>query len=100
MRASQEVGRRSIAHSRPVSVDPTPTIIMMVEHSTSSQNATAGFGIIADGPKTTITLTGSTVMGNIDGIGASNGGQLVSFQDNKVILNSTNGAPTSVASPE
>jgi hypothetical protein len=39
-------------------------------------------------------------MGNINGIGASNGGQLISFQDNKVILNSTNGSPTSVASPE
>jgi hypothetical protein len=77
-----------------------PAIIMMVERSTSSQNATAGFGVIADGPKTTIALTGSTVMGNINGIGASNGGQLVSFQDNKIILNSTNGTPTSVASPE
>jgi hypothetical protein len=77
-----------------------PAVIMTVEHSTSSQNATAGFGVIADGPKTAIVLTGSTVMGNINGIGASNGGQLVSFQDNKVILNSTNGTPTSVALPE
>jgi hypothetical protein len=77
-----------------------PAIIMMVERTTSSQNATAGFGVIADGPKSTITLTGSTVMGNINGVGASNGGQLISFQDNKVILNSTNGTPTSIASPE
>jgi hypothetical protein len=77
-----------------------PAIIMMVERSTSSQNATAGFGVISDGPKSTIVLKGSTVMGNINGIGASNGGQLVSFQDNTVILNSTNGTPTSVASPE
>jgi hypothetical protein len=77
-----------------------PAIIMMVERSTSSQNATAGFGVISDGPKSTITLTGSTVMGNINGIGASNGGSLISFQDNKVILNSINGIPTSVASPE
>jgi hypothetical protein len=66
---------------------------MMVERSTSSQNATAGLGIIADGPKTTIALTGSTVMGNINGIGASNGGQLVSYQDNQVILSSNNGTP-------
>ncbi|MBV9704239.1 MAG: hypothetical protein JO163_16030 [Methylobacteriaceae bacterium] len=77
-----------------------PAIIMMVERSTSSQNATAGFGIIADGPKTTIALTGSAVMGNINGIGASNGGRLISLQDNKVILNSVNGNPTSVASSE
>ncbi|MBV8566282.1 MAG: hypothetical protein JO273_12590, partial [Methylobacteriaceae bacterium] len=59
-----------------------------------------GFGVISDGPNSTITLTGSTVMGNINGVGASNGGHLISFQDNKVILNSVNGAPTSVASPE
>jgi hypothetical protein len=75
-----------------------PSIIMMVEDSTSSQNATAGFGIIADGPRTTIALTNSTVMGNINGIGASNGGQLVSYQDNKIDLNSTDGSPTSVIS--
>jgi hypothetical protein len=73
-----------------------PAIIMMIEHSTSSQNATAGFGIIADGPKTTIALSGSTVMGNINGIGASNGGQLISYSDNKVNLNSADGSPTSV----
>jgi hypothetical protein len=77
-----------------------PSIIMMVEHSTSSQNATAGFGVIADGPKTTIMLTSSTVMGNINGIGTSNGGQLVSYQNNNVTLNSVDGSPTSVISPK
>jgi hypothetical protein len=77
-----------------------PAIIMMVESSTSSQNATAGFGVIADGPKTTITLSGSTMMGNVNGIGASNGGQLVSYQNNNITLNSTDGNPTSVISPK
>jgi hypothetical protein len=77
-----------------------PSIVMMIERSTSSQNATAGFGVIADGPKTTITLSGSTVMGNINGIGASNGGSLVSYQNNNVTLNSVDGSPTSVISPK
>jgi hypothetical protein len=77
-----------------------PAIIMMVEHSTSSQNATAGFGVISDGPTSTITLTSSTVMGNINGIGASNGGSLVSYQNNNVTLNSVDGTPTSVISPK
>jgi hypothetical protein len=76
----------------------SPSIIMMVKHSTSSQNATAGFGIIADGPNTTITLSNSAVMGNINGVGASNGGALVSYSDNKVALNSADGSPTSVIS--
>jgi hypothetical protein len=77
-----------------------PAVIMVVERSISSQNATRGFGVIADGPKTTIALTGSTVMGNINGIGVSNGGQLISLNNNTVLLNSTNGTPTSVASSE
>ena len=77
-----------------------PAIIMMVERSNSSQNATAGFGVIADGPKTRIELTGSTVMGNMNGIGASNGGALVSYQNNNVSLNSVDGSPTAVISPK
>jgi hypothetical protein len=77
-----------------------PAIIMMVEHTTASQNATAGFGVISDGPKSTITLSNSTVMGNINGIGASNGGQLVSYGNNNVSLNSVDGSPTSVISPK
>jgi len=75
-------------------------VVMMIEHSTASQNATAGFGIIADGPKTRIELTGSTVMGNINGIGASNGGSLISYQNNNVALNSVDGNPTAVISPK
>ncbi|MBV9219078.1 MAG: right-handed parallel beta-helix repeat-containing protein [Methylobacteriaceae bacterium] len=77
-----------------------PAIIMLVERTTSSQNATAGFGVIADGPATTIELTGSTMMGNINGIGASHGGRLVSYQNNNVSLNSVDGSPTSVIAPK
>jgi hypothetical protein len=39
-------------------------------------------------------------MGNINGIGASNGGSLVSYQNNDVTLNSVDGSPTSVISPK
>ena len=74
-----------------------PAILMMVDHSTSSHNA-AGFGVIADGPKTEILLTNSTVSGNINGLGASNGGALISYQNNNVALNSTDGNPTGVRS--
>jgi hypothetical protein len=56
--------------------------------------------VIADGPKTNIALTRSTMSGNNFGIGASNGGQLISYKNNDVLFNSTNGTPTSVASPE
>jgi hypothetical protein len=56
--------------------------------------------VIADGPRTRIDMTRSTASGNNFGIGASNGGQLISYQDNHVDLNSTNGSPTSVISPK
>ena len=72
-----------------------PAIIMKVDRSTSSHNA-AGFGVIADGPKTTIRLNNSTVSGNIKGIGASNGGVLASYMNNDVDGNSTDGSPTTI----
>ncbi|MBV9635070.1 MAG: hypothetical protein JOZ40_10610, partial [Methylobacteriaceae bacterium] len=55
-----------------------PAIIMMIDRSTSSHNA-AGFGVIADGPKTTIRLGGSSIAGNINCVGVSNGGVLQSY---------------------
>jgi hypothetical protein len=73
-----------------------PAVVMTVDRSTSSHNATAGVGVIADGPKTFIALTRSTVSGNLNGIGFSNGGSLISYQNNDVSLNSVDGNPSSV----
>jgi hypothetical protein len=73
-----------------------PAIVMTIDRSTSSHNATAGFGIIADGPKTFIALSRSTVSGNLRGIGVSNGGSLLSYQNNDVSLNSVDGTPSTV----
>jgi hypothetical protein len=72
-------------------------IVMLVDNSTSSHNG-AGYGVIADGPGTTIEMTRSAASGNNFGIGASNGGRLISYQDNRVTLNSTDGSPTGVIS--
>jgi hypothetical protein len=74
-------------------------IVMLVDHSTSSHNG-AGYGVIADGPTTTIEMTRSAASGNNFGIGASNGGRLISYQDNRVTLNNTDGSPTGVISFE
>jgi hypothetical protein len=73
-----------------------PAVVMKIDHSTSSHNATAGYGIIADGPKTIIVLDHATVSGNLNGIGVSNGGSLISYQNNDVSLNSIDGTPSSV----
>ncbi|MBV8566649.1 MAG: hypothetical protein JO273_14445 [Methylobacteriaceae bacterium] len=65
-------------------------IVMMIDHSASSHNA-AGFGVIADGPKTTIRLGGSSIAGNINGVGVSNGGVLQSYGTNQINGNSNDG---------
>ncbi|MBV9704771.1 MAG: right-handed parallel beta-helix repeat-containing protein [Methylobacteriaceae bacterium] len=67
-----------------------PVILMMIDRSASSHNA-AGFGVIADGPKTTIRLGGSSIAGNINGVGVSNGGVLQSFGTNQIAANSNDG---------
>ncbi|MBV9634669.1 MAG: hypothetical protein JO163_15820 [Methylobacteriaceae bacterium] len=67
-----------------------PAIVMMIDHSTSSHNA-AGFSVIADGPKTTIRLGGSSIAGNINGVGVSNGGVLQSYGTNQINGNSNDG---------
>ena len=65
-------------------------IVMMIDRSTSSHN-TAGFGVIADGPKTTIRLGGSSIAGNPTGVGVSNGGVLQSYGTNQINGNSNDG---------
>jgi len=65
-------------------------VVMMIDRSTSSHNA-AGFGVIADGPRTAIRLGGSSITGNINGVGASNGGLLESYGTNQINGNSNDG---------
>jgi len=67
-------------------------VVIMIDRSASSHNA-AGFGVIADGPMTTIRLGNSSIAGNITGVGATNGGSLQSFKTNQIKGNSTDGTP-------
>ena len=67
-------------------------VVMMIDRSASSHNA-AGYGVIADGPVTTIRLGNSSIAGNITGVGATNGGSLQSFKTNQIKGNSTDGTP-------
>jgi len=71
---------------------------IVVEHTTSVSNA--GTGIRTDGPGATILLNDDTVTRNSVGIGAANGGQLISYGNNKVNNNiGPDGAPTGSYSP-
>ncbi|MBV9636400.1 MAG: hypothetical protein JOZ40_17400 [Methylobacteriaceae bacterium] len=66
-----------------------PAIVMMIDRSASSHNG--GFGILADGPLTTIRVGDSSIAGNATGVGVSNGGVLQSYGTNQINGNSNDG---------
>ena len=71
---------------------------IVVEHTAVVNNA--GIGIHADGPHATILLNDDTITRNGTGIGAVNGGQLISYGNNKNNNNiGPEGAPTGFYSP-
>jgi hypothetical protein len=66
---------------------------IFVERSSSVNNV--GTGILADGPRATIVLNDNTITRNGAGMSATNGGQLISFGNNKNANNlGPEGAPT------
>jgi hypothetical protein len=68
---------------------------ILVEHSQSSHNG--GNGVIASGGTAVVRLHDVTITDNVTGINAISGGQVISFGDNAVAGNTTNGAPTSTS---
>jgi hypothetical protein len=71
------------------------TVSMTVDRSSSLLNG--GNGILAQGSPAFIFLANSTVMSNTTGLNAS-GGTIVSYQDNHLTGNVTDGAPTAMLS--
>jgi len=71
---------------------------LVVEHTTSVTNG--GTGILANGPRATMLLDGNVVSRNGAGISAINGGQLISYGNNRVNNNlGADGVPTGSYSP-
>jgi len=71
---------------------------VVVEHTSAVNNAVTG--ILANGPRATIVLNDDTIYRNGAGISALNGGQLISFGNNKNFNNlGPEGAPTSLFNP-
>jgi hypothetical protein len=56
-------------------------------------------GIEADRTQTFVTLGRSTVSSNVTGLGSAFGGAILSYQDNHLSGNATDGAPTAVLNP-
>jgi hypothetical protein len=77
---------------------PTPAsaIALMVRDSAIANNN--GTGISAQGSPAFIQITRSTITGNGTGFGTISGGQIVSFGDNSLAGNGTDGIPTSTIS--
>jgi len=73
------------------------TTILTLDHSSSLNNAT---GIHSDGPKSLIVVTASTIVGNTTGLSATNGGQVLTYQNNFFNANSANGTATGVIMPQ
>jgi len=71
------------------------TVSMTVDRSSSLLNGSNG--ILAQGSTAYVFLANSTVMSNVTGLNAS-GGTIVSYQNNQLTGNVTDGAPTAMLS--
>jgi hypothetical protein len=77
-----------------------PNVVMTLDHVAATSN---GVGIEADGSDMGaggVALSNTQVSGNGTGLSSVNGGVLVSFQNNYVIGNGTDGAPTTTVAPK
>jgi hypothetical protein len=77
-----------------------PNVVMTLDHVAATSN---GVGIEADGSDMGaggIALSNTLVSGNGTGLVSMNGGVLVSFGNNYVIGNGTDGAPTTTVAPK
>ena len=71
-------------------------VTMMIQHSIAANNGANGAR--ADGALAKLVLGESVISGNVTGVSTANGGTLLSYQDNRIDLNGTDGWPvTSLA---
>lgn len=69
-----------------------------VERSVVARNS--GAGVLARGPQATVVLSETAIFSNVTGISAIDGGKVISFGNNRINGNTTNGAPTSTVSQQ
>jgi hypothetical protein len=70
----------------------------IVQRSSSVQNGNTG--IVAIGPGAYVLLTDTLVASNVWGLGTDQGGHILSYQDNEVIGNVSDLAPTGTVTPK
>jgi hypothetical protein len=77
-------------------VSSTRAAVINLESSIVSGNAHTG--ILSEGSSATINITNVTVVDNSTGLSLISGGHIVSFGNNKITDNTTNGSPTKTIS--
>jgi hypothetical protein len=73
------------------------SVFMMLDRVSSNFNST---GVVADGISAVVAMSNSTVTGNTTGLLSLNSGILGSYQNNNVVGNVTDGAPTATIAPK
>jgi hypothetical protein len=68
---------------------------LMLDNTLVTENSQAG--VLANGSGALIRVSGSTISGNLQGIQTTTGGQVVSFGNNRIRGNISDGQPTSTA---
>ena len=69
-----------------------PIVNLTVENTIAAHNGAAG--VFAQGNGASVSLSNTTIANNVTGISAVSMGHVVSFGNNRIIANTTNGAPT------
>jgi hypothetical protein len=89
--------RNSVAAGNGTGFSSTGHAVINLESSIVSGNGTA---INPDGANSTINVSNVTVVNNTTGLSATHGGHIVSFGNNKITNNGTNGSPTKTISQQ
>ncbi|NJL29525.1 MAG: right-handed parallel beta-helix repeat-containing protein [Thermoanaerobaculia bacterium] len=93
--ATVTVSRTAIANGNGIAIQAvgaaTAAAINLDDCAVSANGAN---GIVANGGFATVRISNTTVTGHTTGLAVSAGGQIVSFGNNRVQGNTTNGAPT------
>lgn len=101
--SSQVVVRNSVTtgntgHGLAAVSTGVPIVALTVENTVTANNGAAG--VHSQGAGATVNLTNTTIVGNLNGITVASLAAVVSFGNNRITGNTTNGAPTATIAPQ
>ena len=81
-----------------LAVSTSAPVEMVLDNCLSGSNQSSG--IWSKGPAATVYMANTSVTHNSNGVTSISGGSILSFGNNRIMSNSTNGGPTSVVSQQ